>query len=69
MSDRSNALTVGRSAPGLRGWRLGGFEGASSGIAISKAKAVMLDTPGMLIRMAKRSARLSSDQDVAGLPR
>src|ERR1700722_1862321 len=32
----------------------------SSGIAISKAKAVMLDRPGMLIRMAKRSARLSS---------
>src|SRR5258708_21180084 len=32
----------------------------SSGIAISKTKAVRVDTPGMLIRMAKRSARLAS---------
>jgi hypothetical protein len=31
----------------------------SSGIAISRAKAVMLETPGMLVRMAKRSARLA----------
>src|SRR3984957_21279814 len=28
MSDRSNALTVGRSAPGLRGWRPGRLRGS-----------------------------------------
>jgi hypothetical protein len=32
----------------------------SSGNSISRAKAVMLDTPGMLVRMAKRSERLAS---------
>jgi len=38
---------------------LGGPSAPSSGIAISRAKAVMLETPGMLVRMAKRSARLA----------
>ena len=62
MSDRSNGpdcRAIGSQACEVGD--LAGFEEPSSGIAISKAKAVMLDTPGsMLIRMAKRSARLSS---------
>ena len=47
MNDRSNALTVRRSAMPARLDTAGPASGApSSGIAISKAKAVMLDTPG-----------------------
>ena len=40
----------------------------SSGIAISKAKAVMVETPGMLVRMSKRSseARVGDDDLVDG---
>ena len=61
MSDRSNALTVGRLAPGLRGWRPGRLRGSRApALRSARAKAVMLDTPGMLVGMAKRSARLSS---------
>lgn len=33
--------------------RLAGLEGAELGIAISKAKAVRLDRPGMLVRMGE----------------
>ena len=58
--DRSSVRTGARLAPiQPRVNRLAGFEGAELGISISRAKAVMLDRPGMLIRMAKRSERLA----------
>jgi hypothetical protein len=60
MSDRSNALcrAIGAGPARLAAWPAS--RAPSSGIAISKAKAVVLETPGMLVGMAKRSERLAS---------